>query len=82
MENTMAKNLYELALAGEMVAQCGGNLSSETETCVGIAPLAGAVDAFAVGDTKSEGAGLQLRFTGDELDAFAMKWASRRGLSV
>ncbi|MFF2080484.1 DUF397 domain-containing protein [Kitasatospora sp. NPDC058162] len=78
----MATNLYDLQLDGELVAQCGGNLSSETESCVSIAPLAGTADSFAVGDTKPEGDGQLLCFTGEELDNFATKWVKDRGLTV
>ncbi|MER7846233.1 DUF397 domain-containing protein [Kitasatospora sp. NPDC096077] len=75
-------NLYELQLTGELVAQCGGNLNSDAESCVGVAPLTGADDAFAVGDTKPEGKGQLLCFTGQELDNFATKWVTDRGLTV
>ncbi|MFD8083216.1 DUF397 domain-containing protein [Kitasatospora sp. NPDC059722] len=78
----MTKNLYELALDGELVAQCGGNLDSEAESCVSVAPLTGVADAFALGDTKPEGAGLQLRYTGTELDTFVVQWAQSRGLTI
>ncbi|MGW2249869.1 DUF397 domain-containing protein [Kitasatospora sp. NPDC001660] len=78
----MTKNLYELELGGELTAQCGGNLDSESETCVSIAPLTGVADAFALGDTKPEGAGLQLRYTGAELDTFAVQWTKSRGLTA
>ncbi|MFD7902126.1 DUF397 domain-containing protein [Kitasatospora sp. NPDC057904] len=78
----MTKNLYELALGGELAAQCGGNLDSEAESCVSVAPLTGVADAFALGDTKPEGAGLQLRYTGTELDTFVVQWAQSRGLTI
>ncbi|MET9354469.1 hypothetical protein ABZY14_16005 [Streptomyces sp. NPDC006617] len=45
-------------------------------------PLAGAVDAFAVGDSKSQGHGHELRMTGAELDSFAIEWARNRSLAL
>jgi hypothetical protein len=51
---------------------CGGNQQEEEqETCVEIAPLTGAEDAYALRDSKNPGAGT-LRFTGAELRAAGM----------
>jgi len=51
---------------------CGGNQQEEDqETCVEIAPLAGADDAYALRDSKNPAAGT-LRFTGAELRVAGM----------
>ncbi|MGW0483060.1 DUF397 domain-containing protein [Nonomuraea sp. NPDC003214] len=48
---------------------CGGNQQEEEmDTCVLIAPIPGADDAYALRDSKNPDAGT-LRFTGDELRA-------------
>ncbi|WP_084965132.1 DUF397 domain-containing protein [Thermoactinospora rubra] len=48
---------------------CGGNQQEEEgESCVEIAPVPGAIDAFALRDSKNPDAGT-LRFTGAELRA-------------
>ncbi|MER5549250.1 DUF397 domain-containing protein [Streptomyces sp. NPDC002589] len=77
-------NLYELPAAADAPANrwCGGSLGGDNETCVTTIPLKGAVDAFAVGDSKPEGHGSQLRMSGAELDTFAIEWARSRGLSL
>jgi hypothetical protein len=65
------ENLYELSLDGaEYTSMCGGNQGGDNETCVEVARIPGAVDAFALRDSKDGGAGMVLRFTGDELRAF------------
>jgi hypothetical protein len=76
-------NLYALPAAADAPAKkwCGGNLGGDNETCVTTVPLVG-VDAFAVGDSKPEGAGRELRMTGAELDSFALRWVKSRGLSA
>lgn len=81
---TRKQNLYELSAAADAPAPnwCGGNLGGDNETCVTTVPLAGAADAFVVGDSKPEGAGHELRMTGAELDSFALKWARSRGLAL
>jgi hypothetical protein len=77
------RNLYELATAQtQETTWCGGNLGGDNETCMTTVPLAGVTDAFAVGDTKPEGRGNQLRMTGAELDTFAVEWARSRGLAL
>ncbi|WP_043617273.1 DUF397 domain-containing protein [Nonomuraea candida] len=50
---------------------CGGNNNEdgEGESCVEIAPIPGAGDAFALRDSKRPDAGT-LRFTRSELEAF------------
>ncbi|MEU6408252.1 DUF397 domain-containing protein [Microbispora sp. SCL1-1] len=66
-------DLYERDLAGARFRRlCGGNQQEEEqETCVEIAPIPGAADAFALRDSKNPNAGT-LRFTGDELRAAGM----------
>ncbi|MDH6627998.1 hypothetical protein M2271_005828 [Streptomyces sp. LBL] len=76
-------NLYELPTDGaEFTAYCGGNLGGENETCMEVAALPGMVDAFVIRDNKSEATGGDLRFTGSEMDTWAVKWAGERGLTV
>ncbi|WAZ20139.1 DUF397 domain-containing protein [Streptomyces cinnabarinus] len=77
-------NLYELHAATDATAEkwCGGNLGGDNETCLTTTPLAGAVDAFAVGDSKPQGAGIRLCMSGPELDSFAIEWAKARGLAL
>ncbi|MFD6189052.1 hypothetical protein [Streptomyces sp. NPDC060275] len=77
------QNLYELSAADTPAKKwCGGNLGGDNETCLTTVPLVAAVDAFAVGDSKSEGRGHELRMTGAELDAFAIEWARNRSLAL
>ncbi|MDI9829663.1 DUF397 domain-containing protein [Streptomyces sp. KAU_LT] len=67
MSQNNATALYTLPLDGaQFTALCGGNQGGDNETCMEIAPIPGAVDAFAVRDNKVEG-GPVLRFTGAEL---------------
>lgn len=61
---------------------CGGNLQGEHESCVELAQLPGPAPAYAIRDSKPEGAGKELRFTEAELDAFALGYAARRGLKL
>lgn len=76
-------NLYGLSTEGaEFTAYCGGNLGGENETCVEVAPIPGAVEAYAVRDNKPESTGGDLRFTGSEMDTWAVKWVRERGLTV
>ncbi|MBK6015633.1 DUF397 domain-containing protein [Streptomyces sp. MBT53] len=76
-------SLYGLSTEGaKFAAYCGGNLGGENETCVEIAAIPGAVDAFAVRDNKADATGGDLRFTGPELDTWAVEWAQQRGLTV
>ncbi|WP_405616472.1 DUF397 domain-containing protein [Streptomyces sp. NBC_01511] len=74
-------DLYELSTdEAEFTAYCGGNLGGENETCVEVAAIPGAVDAFAVRDSKATGG--DLRFTGSEMDTWAVEWARTRRLPV
>ncbi|WP_043471050.1 DUF397 domain-containing protein [Kitasatospora sp. MBT66] len=77
-------DLYTLpeVTSGLFVRQCGGNLESESETCVSLAAIPGAADGFAIRDSKEEGAGRELRFSAAELDAFACRWVADRGLAA
>jgi hypothetical protein len=81
MEKT---SLYDLPAVADAPARkwCGGNLDGDNETCLTTRPLAGAADAFIVGDSKPEGAGREVRMTGPELDSFAVEWATKRGLTL
>jgi hypothetical protein len=75
------KNLYALPADGvEMVAMCGGNLQSGMESCVTVGKLPGVDEAFLIGDSKVDGPGTLLRYTGEELDAFAKRWTAERNL--
>lgn len=67
---TENQTLYAASLDGaEFTRLCGGNLTSDNESCVEIAPIPGVEDAFALRDSKVEG-GPVLRFTGEELRTF------------
>jgi hypothetical protein len=79
----MTTNLYDQAIDGaEFQSWCGGNLGGSNESCVEVAAIPGTDTAFIVQDSKPEGAGRQLRFTTDELDAFATGWVTKRGLTA
>lgn len=79
----MNGDLYQMPASGaEFTGFCGGNLQSENESCVEIAPIPGATSAFTIRDTKTEGSGRELRFTGQELDTFARGYAAQRGLTL
>jgi len=79
----MASDLYQMPSRGAEVTRfCGGNLQSEHESCVEIAPVPGSASAFIVRDTKTEGSGRELRFTGQELDNFVRGYAAQRGLTL
>ncbi|MFI9788416.1 hypothetical protein ACIHEI_33630 [Kitasatospora sp. NPDC051984] len=48
-------NLYELPIEGAAFErQCGGNLTSEDESCVDLAAIPGVADGFVLRDTKDE----------------------------
>jgi hypothetical protein len=77
----MSLNLYAVPDDGaEFQSWCGGNIGGSNESCVEVAELPGG--GFAVQDSKPEGSGRQLRFTADELDAFAVGWIAQRGLTA
>lgn len=78
-------DLYGINLAGiETVKMCGGNTGTQTdddqESCVTATAIPGVDGALALGDTKHPG--LQLRFTAAELDAFTLRYARERGLTL
>ncbi|MEU1051736.1 DUF397 domain-containing protein [Streptomyces sp. NPDC005876] len=76
----MDSNLYTLPTDGvETTNFCGGPC---TEGCVDFAAVPGTADSFIVRDSKPEGAGKELRYTGSELDDFALGWVRQRGLTV
>lgn len=76
-------NLYSLPLDGaEFTKHCGGNLQGDHEACVDYATIPGAAESFVLTDTKAEGAGQELRFTGEELDNFVVGYAKKRGLTI
>jgi hypothetical protein len=76
-------SLYELSIEGaEFSTLCGGNLGGEHETCLSLAAIPGAAEAFVVQDTKPEGSGQELRMTGEELDSFIIGAAKMRGLTL
>ena len=79
----MSNDLYQMPSGGAQFTNfCGGNLQSENESCVEIAPIPGSDSAFIVRDTKTEGSGRELRFTGQELDTFVQGYAAQRGLTL
>ncbi|GAB2901336.1 DUF397 domain-containing protein [Streptomyces mayteni] len=83
MNRDKPSNLYELPLQEpEFVAFCGGNLGGEHETCLAVAEIPGAADGYVLRDTKREGSRHEVRATVQELDAFALGWARRRGLTL
>ncbi|MFC7386624.1 DUF397 domain-containing protein [Sphaerisporangium rhizosphaerae] len=65
-------DLYGHDLAGAQFRRlCGGYTGDDGEACVELAPIPGAIDAFALRDGKNPDAGT-LRFTGAELRAAGM----------
>ncbi|MDP9949590.1 MULTISPECIES: hypothetical protein [Streptomyces] len=47
-----------------------------------LAALPGTDGSFVIRDSKPEGGGKELRFTGSELDVFATGWVRTRGLAL
>jgi hypothetical protein len=79
----MNGDLYQMPSSGAQFTRfCGGNLQSENESCVEIAPVPGSASAFIVRDTKAQGPSRELRFTGQELDNFVRGYAAQRGLTL
>ncbi|WP_307715447.1 DUF397 domain-containing protein [Streptomyces sp. V4I23] len=85
--------VYVLTLLGLIVALAVGLLTGQevgtdarpagvSAGCVDFAAIPGAADSFIVRDSKPEGAGKELRYTGSELDDFALGWVKRRGLTA
>ncbi|WP_327068692.1 DUF397 domain-containing protein [Kitasatospora sp. NBC_01302] len=67
-------NLYESEIVGPFAALCGGGTDNDgsMESCISVAELAGG--GYALGDTKPEGAGRQLRMSREEITSFAEAW--------
>jgi hypothetical protein len=79
----MSGDLYQIPASGaKFTKYCGGNLQSDHEACVLIAPLPGSAPAFIIRDTKSEGSDRELRFTAQEMDNFVRGYAAQHGLSL
>ncbi|MFF9644694.1 DUF397 domain-containing protein [Kitasatospora aureofaciens] len=73
----MAENLYDREITGEFSALCAGGTDNDgsMESCISVAELAGG--GFALGDTKPEGAGRQLRMSREEITSFAEAWLAQ-----
>lgn len=66
-------NLYEKEIAGPFTRLCGGGSDDDSmESCLSVASLAGG--GYALGDTKPEGEGRELRMSRDEITGFARAW--------
>ncbi|GGS02607.1 MULTISPECIES: DUF397 domain-containing protein [Streptomyces] len=80
----MNGNIYALSAptADAFSDFCGGNAGGPHETCVSLAAIPGSEASFVIRDSKPEGAGKELRFTGSELDDFAAGWVRTRGLTL
>ena len=79
----MNDDLYQMPSSdAKFTKYCGGNLQNENESCVEIAPIPGSAGGFIVRDSKTEGSGRELRFTGQELDNFVRGYATQRGLTL
>jgi hypothetical protein len=79
----MDNDLYQMPSGdAQFTKYCGGNLQSENESCVEIAPIPGTDSAYIIRDTKPGGTGRELRFTGPELDSFVRGYAAQRGLTL
>ncbi len=77
-------SLYDLPLEGvTFVRPCGCNQGSDdSDTCILVGELPGAeVTAFAL-TTTTDPDREPIRATEEELDAFALGWARRRGLTL
>lgn len=71
-------DLYQSPIKSPFVSYCGGNQQEENnESCVAVAPIDG---GFALKDTKAGSPDTALCFTGAEMDTFARRWVSERGL--
>ncbi|MEU0120598.1 DUF397 domain-containing protein [Streptomyces albidoflavus] len=72
------ENLYDRQVAGPFASFCGGGTDNDgnMEDCLTIAELAGG--GYALGDSKAEGAGRQLRMSAQEITDFAEGWLAQR----
>ncbi|WP_415949967.1 DUF397 domain-containing protein [Streptomyces sp. KLOTTS4A1] len=73
----MSQSLYDRDVTGPFAALCGGGTDNDgnMESCISLAELAGG--GYALGDTKPEGAGRELRMSAEEITAFAREWLAR-----
>jgi hypothetical protein len=70
-------NLYGREVSGPFAALCGGGTDNDgnMESCITVAELHGGGDAL--GDSKPEGAGRELRMSAAEITTFARAWMAR-----
>ncbi|MFF9644695.1 DUF397 domain-containing protein [Kitasatospora aureofaciens] len=75
-------NLYESEIVGPFAALCGGGTDNDgsMESCISVAELAGG--GYALGDTKPEGAGRELRMSREEITSFAEAWLAGQGTAT
>lgn len=71
------EDLYAKPISGPFVALCGGGQDNDgsMESCMTIAELAGG--GYAMGGNKPGDAGRELRFSAEELTAFATTWLAK-----
>ncbi|MGW3272275.1 DUF397 domain-containing protein [Streptomyces kronopolitis] len=76
---TPETSLYTREITGPFAAMCGGGTDNDgnMESCISIAPLAGG--GYALGDTKPDGAGRELRMSKSEITAFAKRFLAEHG---
>ncbi|MFE6098623.1 DUF397 domain-containing protein [Streptomyces laurentii] len=70
-------DLYEREVTGPFAALCGGGTDNDgnMESCITLAELRGG--GYALGDSKPEGTGRELRMSAAEITAFAREWLAR-----
>ncbi|MEU8541727.1 DUF397 domain-containing protein [Streptomyces sp. NPDC048717] len=70
-------DLYAREVSGPFAALCGGGTDNDgnMESCITLAELHGG--GYALGDSKPEGAGRELRMSAAEITAFAREWLTR-----
>jgi hypothetical protein len=74
-----SENLYEKPVAGPFTALCGGGTNDGSmEDCLTIADLEGG--GYALGDTKEEGKGRELRMSRSELVSAAQEILAKFGV--
>ncbi|WP_405667996.1 DUF397 domain-containing protein [Streptomyces sp. NBC_00055] len=71
--------LYDREVTGPFSVLCGGgdNKDGSMEDCLTVAELAGG--GYAIGGTKPEDAGRELRGSRDEITSFAKAWLEQHG---
>ncbi|GLY08194.1 DUF397 domain-containing protein [Actinoplanes sp. NBRC 101535] len=76
-------DLYQLPADDvAMTRMCGGNIGGGGgESCATLGDLPGQAGVI-LGDSKLGDASPTLRFDADEMDALALGWATRRGLTL